>query len=74
MLAARAIAEAEQIVVHPEEVNAEYRRLAALRPDLLLAGRTLMGTPPAKGQEMEDHYFGSIPARVMAFMQPKSPL
>ena len=45
------------------------RRLAALRPDLLLAGRTLMGTPPAKGQEMEDHYFGSIPARVMAFMQ-----
>ncbi len=44
-------------------------RLAALRPDLLLAGRTLMGAAPAKGQEMEDHYFGSIPARVMAFMR-----
>ena len=45
------------------------RRLAALRPDLMLAGRTLMGSAPAKGQEMEDHYFGSIPPRVMAFMQ-----
>ncbi len=45
------------------------RRLAALRPDLMLAGRTLIGTSPAKGQEMEDHYFGSIPARVLAFMQ-----
>ena len=45
------------------------RRLAALRPDLLLAGRTLMGTPPAKGQEMEDHYFGSIKPRVAAFME-----
>ena len=45
------------------------RRLAALRPDLLLAGRTLLGAPSPKGQELEDHYFGSIPARVMAFMQ-----
>ena len=45
------------------------RRLAALRPDLMLAGRTLMGTAPAKGQELEDHYFGAIPERVMAFMQ-----
>ena len=45
------------------------RRLAALRPDILLAGRTLMGAPSPKGQEMEDHYFGAIPSRVMAFMQ-----
>ena len=45
------------------------RRLAVLRPDIMLAGRTLTGTPPAKGQEMEDHYFGSIPERVLAFMQ-----
>ena len=45
------------------------RRLAALRPDLLLCGRTLLGTAPAKGQELEDHYFGAIPARVMAFMK-----
>ncbi len=43
-------------------------RLAALRPDLLLAGRTLVGAPAPKGQEMEDHYFGDIPGRVMAFM------
>jgi len=39
------------------------------RPDLLLAGRTLFGTPPAKGQEFDDHYFGAIPARVQVFMQ-----
>lgn len=45
------------------------RRLAVLRPDLMLTGRTLMGAPTPKGQEMEDHYFGSIPTRVMAFMQ-----
>ena len=35
----------------------------------MLCGRTLYGTRPAKGQEMEDHYFGSIPSRVLAFMQ-----
>ncbi len=45
------------------------KRLAALRPDLMLAGRTLAGAPSPKGQEMEDHYFGAIPSRVMAFMQ-----
>lgn len=39
------------------------------RPDLLLAGRTLFGAPPAKGQEFDDHYFGAIPARVQVFMQ-----
>ncbi|MFT7414155.1 MAG: glutamine synthetase [Methylophagaceae bacterium] len=39
------------------------------RPDLLLAGRTLFGAPPAKGQEFDDHYFGTIPARVQVFMQ-----
>lgn len=38
------------------------------RPDLLSAGRTLFGAPPPKGQEFEDHYFGLIPDRVMAFM------
>jgi glutamine synthetase len=38
------------------------------RPDLLNAGRTLFGAPPPKGQEMEDHYFGSIPERVLAYM------
>ena len=40
-----------------------------LRPDLLLAGRTLFGAPPAKGQQFDDHYFGAIPERVQVFMQ-----
>ncbi len=40
-----------------------------LRPDLVLTGRTLVGAKPPKGQELEDHYFGSIPTRVAAFMQ-----
>ncbi len=38
------------------------------RPDLLLTGRTLFGNASAKGQQLEDHYFGSIPERVYAFM------
>jgi glutamine synthetase len=38
------------------------------RPDLINAGRTLFGARPPKGQEMEDHYFGSIPDRVLAYM------
>lgn len=42
---------------------------ANARPDLLLAGRTLFGAPPAKGQQFDDHYFGAIPARVQVFMQ-----
>lgn len=39
------------------------------RPDLALCGRTLMGHAAAKDQQLEDHYFGSIPARVTAFMR-----
>jgi glutamine synthetase len=42
---------------------------ASVRPDLLLAGRTLFGKPPAKGQQFDDHYFGAIPERVQVFMQ-----
>ena len=38
------------------------------RPDLLNAGRTLFGAPSPKGQEFDDHYFGAIPERVLAFM------
>jgi glutamine synthetase len=38
------------------------------RPDLLNAGRTLFGAKPPKGQEFDDHYFGAIPERVLAFM------
>lgn len=43
--------------------------LAKARPDLLLTGRTLFGHAPAKGQQLEDHYFGAIPERVYAFMK-----
>lgn len=42
---------------------------ANARPDLLLAGRTLFGAAPAKGQQFDDHYFGAIPVRVQVFMQ-----
>ena len=42
---------------------------ANARPDLLLAGRTLFGASPAKGQQFDDHYFGAIPERVQIFMQ-----
>ncbi|NUM74463.1 glutamine synthetase III [candidate division KSB1 bacterium] len=38
------------------------------RPDLVNSGRTLFGAKPPRGQELEDHYFGSIPERVLAFM------
>jgi glutamine synthetase len=43
--------------------------LVLSRPDLQLTGRTLLGHIPAKGQQLDDHYFGIIPARAMHFMQ-----
>ena len=43
--------------------------LCSARPDLLLTGRTLMGHDSAKNQQMDDHYFGTIPERVQAFMK-----
>ncbi|MFI3265190.1 MAG: glutamine synthetase III [Rikenellaceae bacterium] len=43
--------------------------LWAARPDLMLTGRTLMGHDSAKNQQLEDHYFGAIPERVMSFMK-----
>ncbi len=44
------------------------RNLYFARPDLVTCQRTLFGAGPAKGQQLEDHYFGSIPPRVLAFM------
>ena len=44
------------------------RMLVASRPDIVLTGRTLMGHGSAKGQQLDDHYFGSIPTRMLAFM------
>lgn len=43
--------------------------LFAARPDLIMTGRTLMGHNSAKNQQMDDHYFGSIPERVQSFMK-----
>src|SRR5699024_6708131 len=44
------------------------KALMLSRPDLLLAGRTLLGHSPAKGQQLDDHYFGSIPDRVLNYI------
>ena len=44
------------------------RAYLALRPDLVIAGRTVLGAPAPRGQMLEDHYFGAIPSRVQAFM------
>ncbi len=58
------------VSVGPEQ---EYflvdKKTAALRPDLVFCGRTLIGRKPPKGQEMDDHYFGVIKPRVAAFME-----
>ncbi len=45
------------------------KSLAASRPDLMMAGRTLLGHASAKGQQLDDHYFGSIPTRVLNYMR-----
>ncbi|MEQ8716472.1 MAG: glutamine synthetase III [Acidimicrobiales bacterium] len=44
------------------------RHFVSARPDLMASGRTLFGAPAPKGQEFDDHYFGAIPERVLAFM------
>jgi glutamine synthetase len=44
------------------------RKYYEQRPDLIAAGRTLFGAPPYRGQELEDHYFGAIRERILAFM------
>ena len=45
------------------------KALYAARPDLAMTGRALFGAAPAKGQQLDDHYFGAIPERVSAFMK-----
>jgi glutamine synthetase len=45
------------------------KALAEARPDIIMTGRSLLGHSPAKGQQLEDHYFGSIPSRVLTFMR-----
>jgi glutamine synthetase len=43
--------------------------MANARPDIIMTGRTVFGHSPAKGQQLEDHYFGAIPERIYAFMR-----
>ena len=45
------------------------RNFVALRPDLIMTGRTLLGSSSPRGQQLEDHYFGSIPRRIKNFME-----
>jgi len=45
------------------------RTLATTRPDLMITGRTLLGHEAAKGQQLDDHYLGAIPSRVLAYMR-----
>ncbi|WP_442264678.1 glutamine synthetase III family protein [Tenacibaculum sp. ZS6-P6] len=45
------------------------KALAASRPDIMMTGRTLLGHASAKGQQLDDHYFGSIPTRILNFMR-----
>ncbi|MGE3975238.1 MAG: glutamine synthetase III [Bdellovibrionales bacterium] len=45
------------------------KSFVSLRPDLIMTGRTLLGASSSRGQQLEDHYFGSIPGRVKAFME-----
>ena len=52
-----------------QEYFAVDKALYNARPDLVMAGRTVFGHAPARGQQMEDHYFGTIPGRVYDFMR-----
>ena len=52
-----------------QEYFAVDRALFNARPDLVMAGRTVFGHSPARGQQLEDHYFGTIPGRVYDFMR-----
>ncbi|MEY4930921.1 MAG: hypothetical protein RI909_1645, partial [Bacteroidota bacterium] len=52
-----------------QEYFAVDKALFNARPDLVMAGRTVFGHAPARGQQMEDHYFGTIPGRVYDFMR-----
>jgi len=58
----------EAMVGAEQEYFLVDRRYFSIRTDLMLAGRTVFGAKPSKGQELEDHYFGAISPRVLAFM------
>ncbi len=62
----------DEMVISNAGPEQEYflidRNFYFARPDLMVCGRTLFGAKPAKGQELDDHYFGAIPRRVLAYM------
>ena len=58
----------EAMVGAEQEYFLVDRRYFSIRTDLMLAGRSVFGAKPSKGQELEDHYFGAISPRVLAFM------
>ncbi|HMB01034.1 MAG TPA: glutamine synthetase III [Spirochaetota bacterium] len=64
------MAKKTKVFVGPEQ---EYflfaKELLQTRPDLKVCGRTLFGAAPARGQQMDDHYFGAIKSKVLAFME-----
>jgi glutamine synthetase len=70
--ALRLLGEDAERVLATVGIEQEYflvdERFHAERPDLAITGRSLFGARPPKGQELDDHYFGSIPERVVAFM------
>ena len=64
----KAVSQVDSTVGAEQEYFLVSLELFNKRPDLRLTGRTMIGSMPAKGQEMEDHYFGSIPEKVSQFM------
>ncbi|WGK68315.1 glutamine synthetase III [Candidatus Haliotispira prima] len=64
----KAVSHVDSTVGAEQEYFLVSRELFNNRPDLRLTGRTMIGSMPAKGQELEDHYFGSIAEKVSAFM------
>ena len=59
-----------KVFIGPEQEYFLFSKdLVATRPDIEICGRTLFGAEPAKGQQMEDHYFGSIKDKVLDFME-----
>ncbi len=68
LLGETAVAKVVTTLGPEQEYFAIDRAFVMQRPDLMMTGRTLVGARPPKGQQLEDHYFGSIPDRIQAFM------
>jgi len=69
MLGKTDVSQVDPVVGAEQEFFLVDYELFKQRPDLLFCGRTLIGSQPPKGQQLEDHYFGAIPKQVMEFME-----